>query len=74
MKKYRIKRTLKWYKIINTDNEVCTTYSLREIPTYHVQLKTCFKWITIKKYFHMDDANIARRAAESLLDRLNQVI
>ena len=70
MRKYRIKRTIKWYKIINTD----TTYSLRAIPTFYVQMKTCFRWITIKKYLHMDDANIARRAAESLLDRLNQVI
>lgn len=63
-KKYRIERTMKWYR--------CSRGYIY-CPTYTVQVRTMFGlWVKIKSFFDLEDPDFSRREAEELLDKLEE--
>lgn len=64
-RQFRIKETCQWYRF-EDDN----TLHVRYMPTYKVQMKIGFLWITIKTFFDMFDPDFARRESEELFDKL----
>lgn len=64
MKKYRIKRTMKWIR--------CSR-GLLYCPTYTVLVRSWFGlWVNVKSFCDTDDPDFARREAEELLDKLEE--
>lgn len=64
-RQYRVKRTCQWYRF-----EDDTTLHVRYMPTYKVQMKVGFLWITIKSFIYMFDPDTARKEADELLTKL----
>lgn len=63
MKKYRIRRTMKWIRCSR-----CLLYC----PTYTVQVRLFGLWVNVKSFRDTDDPDFARREAEELLDKLEE--
>lgn len=68
MIEYRIKRTIKWYYFIDENGS-----HHRRMPTFKVQMKIWFLWITVKSFFNMWDPDNARQKAENLFNLLKNV-
>ena len=70
MKKFRIKRTTQWVERHNGYPDL--KYAALNYPTYLVQMKMLWFWITIKKFSNpYMDANVVREKAEKCLSILN---
>lgn len=65
-KRYRITKTYKWYRI-ETDDKVNYIWC----PTFKIQMKYMFWWITIKSFLDTGNPQNANEKSQDMLNQLN---